>query len=471
MKQSTTRAVLRYFPKAVLPLRGFSWQVDALYGRQLPETYSADLRRSVAEAINEAVRRGSATRPNPLDHVIEELSKKYGIMAAPTGRWVDENKVDIIVPEKGLLALWPPTFYCDNCKTFYYLPKEPIARCVGCGRNQFVQLTFIHVCAGCSRYLPAKPPQKMARYDNRGFYICEKCGRGKICIDVKRRRLSASRWRCSNCGAEEKLMAYCTHGRDGKPQPLQMQLKLTEWDPIKPAIISGVYVRGKRIEKAIADGELTAYVYADRVLRSEELHHLEGIFGVDTENLMLLRDVTAVICAYGYSSGNHAMVRFFEESSGRGMKYKAYASINEGNAIYVKMELSEDLNRPYNERHSKRFVFLHTAEHALTKACHLLAGVQEGAFMGKVFPDSNAIIIYEAAGSEQGGLEYIFKHRLAQLFTEALRLLLTCKYDCGEACPGCIYVRDPLCHPTSGYFVPNDGLDRKLVLEKWMSSR
>ena len=454
MAQPVTRSVLKYFPKAVLPLRGYSWQVEKLYGHQLSEIYSADLRESVADGI----RANLARRSDSYDSIIEDLSKRFGVKT-PKVPWIDASKVDIIVPDKGILVLWPPTFYCSKCKTFYYTRDEPVTRCTECGNYVFIQVPLCHVCTQCSRYQPLSPPQKLARRDSRGFFVCEKCGQGKIRLEVKRRKLSDSRWRCGNCEQEERLMEYCTHV-GGQPQLQPMQLKLTTQEPIRPVVISRVYVGGNRVEDAIEAGGLDVYVSASQVLHMDELNYLENVFCIDASNLLLLRDVAAVICTYGYSTGRDAYVKFFEEYGVKGKKYMAYASISEGNAILVKM-------KPYN---GDRFTFLHTVEHALTKACHLLAGVQEGAFMGKILEDSNAVLIYEAAGSEQGGLEYIFRHRLPQLFTEALKLLFTCKYDCDEACPGCVYIRDPLCHPTSGYFIPNSSLNRKLVLKEWMKN-
>jgi hypothetical protein len=236
-----------------------------------------------------------------------------------------------------------------------------------------------------------------------------------------------------------------------------MDLALTTQEPIKPAVISRVYVEDMQIEDAVSKNKLTPYERAENVLGGDELRYLEEVFHIDTRYLMLLNNVTAIICTYGYRTGRDAMVKPFEEYTARGRRYKAYAARNKGSAILVKIKHFE----------GDTFTFLHTVEHALTKTCHLLAGVEEGEFMGKVLSESNAVIIYEASGSEQGGLEHVFKHRLQQLFPEALRLMATCKYDCSRACPGCVFVRDHLCHPVPRFFIPNDKLDRHMVRNIW----
>jgi hypothetical protein len=456
MTQSAIRSVIRYFPNAVLPLRGCSWRVEKLYGNQLPAVYSDDLRAAIADAI----RRQYAMHADSQASALREIYEKFGLQAPSLGI-VDASRVDIIEPGTGILYLWPPTFICSKCGTFYSVRDEPLTRCIECGNREFTQPVLIHVCRQCSRYEQLVPPRHLARPDSRGFFICEKCGKGRLRLFVMRRKISESRWRCNVCGAEDRLWASCQHAYASQQQLQKMDLALTTQEPIKPAIISRVYIGDTRIEDAISGGELTPYELAEHVLNRDELTYLEDVFHIDVQNLLLLNDVTAVICTYGYSTGSDAVVKPFEEYAARGRRYKAYAARNEGSAILIKVKSYE----------GDRFTFLHTVEHALTKACHLLAGVQEGAFMGKVLKDNNMIVIYEASGSEQGGLEHVFKHRLSQLFPEALRIMFTCKYDCGNACPGCVYVRDPLCHPVQGFFIPNSDLNRKLVLSKWTSSR
>lgn len=455
MTQTAIRSVLRYFPNAVLPLRGYSWRVEKLYGDQLPAVYSDDLRVSIADAI----RQQYAMRADPQSAALQEFYEKYGLRSPSLGV-IDASRVEIREPGTGVLSLWPPTFFCSNCRTFYSVHDGAVARCFECGGHQFEQPALIHVCRRCSRYQQLIPPRHLARPDSRGFFVCEKCGKGKIRLFVKHRKISESVWQCSTCGAGDRVHAYCQHAIASQQQTQLMDLALTTQEPIKPAVISRVYVGNMRIEDVISGNELDPYELAERVLSRDELRYLEEVFHIDAQNLMLLNNVTAVICTYGYSTGRDAIVRPFEEYAAKGRRYKAYAAKNEGSAILVKIKSYE----------GNRFTFLHTAEHALTKACHLLAGVQEGEFMGKVLEENNMIVIYEASGSEQGGLEHVFKHRLQQLFPEALRIMFTCKYACGSACPSCVYVRDPLCHPIPGFFIPNSNLDRHLVLKKWMSN-
>ena len=453
MTQPAVRSVLRYFPGALLPLSSCSWRVERLYGNSVE---SADLKGAVAEAIKDAAKQYSIKRGDTSEDIVDELASKFGIKATGVGG-IDASKVIIIEPDTGTLALWPPIFICSKCRTFYEASEEPITHCRECFNRSFSQVGLIQACKECSNYEPLRPPRRMANPDSAGYFVCKNC-KGKIRLHVKHRKLSQSRWQCGKCGVEEGLTIHCQHADGFSP----MQVLLTTQEPVKPAIISMVYVGGRRIEDAIRWGDLNPYKQANKLLDKDELKHLEDVFSVDASSLLLLNNVTAIICAYGYTTGRGAMVRFFEESRVKGRRYVAYASRNEGSAMLIKMRV--------NGR--DKFTFLHTAEHALVKACHLLAGVQEGVFMGKVFEQDDAIVIYEASESEQGSLEYVFEYKLTRLFAEALRLMFTCKYDCEKACMGCIYIRDPLCHPTmSGYFIPNDKLDRKMVLGKWMKDR
>jgi len=458
MAQPAVRSVLRYFPGALLPLGGGSWRVEGLYGNYVD---SADLKEAVAAAIRDAAKHYSIMRGDAAEDIMDDLASRFGIKATGVSG-IDASKVDVIEPRTGTLALWPPTFTCSNCGTFYEASDEPIARCEECGSRSFVQVGLIHACKRCSNYQPLRPLRNVAsRIGSRGYYVCGKCRRGRIRLDIKHRKISQSRWRCSNGECKpEVLQMFCQHA-DGAQL---MEVLQTTQEPVRPAVLSMVYVGDRRIEDAVRSGNLAPLKRADELLGEDELEHLKEVFSVDTSSLFLLGNVTAIICTYGYSTKRDAMIRFFEEFGVKGRRYTAYASKNEGSAILIKMRV-----RVGGEG---RFVFLHSAEHALVKACHLLAGVQEGVFMGKVLEgDDNAIVIYEASESEQGSLQYVFEYKLTHLFTEALRLMFACKYDCKEACMGCIYVRDPLCHPISGYFTPNDRLNRHVVLGEWMRSR
>jgi len=469
MAQPSVRAVLRYFPRALLQLEGASWRVNELYGNseELPE-----LKRAVAAAISTATIKYSYLRGEKpdLEEVEEDLYRRFGIPSA-RGPKVDAERVVLIEPTKGELVLWPPTFVCVSqgpkgsrrvCKTFYLAEKEePIMRCEKCHGGAFWQPSLVLVCEECSNCQPLVPPPQIARKTAKGHFICERCRKGLIRLDYDPRKITKSRWRCSNCEAEHPLTSghYCRC--TGKPR--MMRVALTSEEPVKPAIVSMLYVGGRELEAAVSSG-ITPYKRAGDVMDDRTINLLEEVFGVDTSRLYLLHDVMAVICAYGYKTSRDAIVRFFEKYEEGRKKYYAYFSRRKGSAIFFKMK-KVDLDG------ERWFTFLHTVEHALVKASHLLAGAKEGAFMGKVLQNAGAVVIYEAEASERGSLDYIFEYRLAELFTEAHRLLFACKYGCNSACMGCVFVRDPLCHPVDDYFVPNSKLDRWLVLDTWKMIR
>jgi hypothetical protein len=449
-------------------LGGASWQVNELNGNseERPE-----LKKAVAAAISTATVKYSYLRGEKpdLEEVEEDLYRRFGIAPA-RGLKVDAERVVLIEPTGGELVLWPPTFICvpqgpqdsrHGCKTFYLAEKGPIMRCEKCHGGTFWQPSVVLVCDVCSSYQPLTPSHRIARKTANGYFICEQCRKGRISLDYDPRKISKSRWLCDNCGIEHPLTDghYCRC----TGEPKLMRVALTSEEPVKPAIVSMLYVGGRELEAAISSG-ITPYKRAGDVLREEALELLGDVFSLDTSNLHLLHDVTAAICTYGYKTGRDAMVRFFEKYEGGRRMYYAYFSRRKGSAILVKMK-KEGLGG------EDWFTFLHTVEHALVKASHLLAGVKEGAFMGKVLRNTGAVVIYEAESSERGGLDYIFEYRLIELFTEAYTLLRACKYDCDSACMGCVFVRDPLCHPLDDFFVPNSMLNRKLVLNAWKMSR
>jgi len=158
MAQPSVRAVLRYFPRALLQLEGASWRVNELYGNseELPE-----LKRAVAAAISTATIKYSYLRGEKpdLEEVEEDLYRRFGIAPA-RGPKVDAERVMLIEPAKGELMLWPPTFVCvrqgpkdsrHSCKTFYLAEKEePIMRCEKWHGGALWQPSLVLVCEECS---------------------------------------------------------------------------------------------------------------------------------------------------------------------------------------------------------------------------------------------------------------------------------------------------------------------------------
>lgn len=95
--------------------------------------------------------------------------------------------------------------------------------------------------------------------------------------------------------------------------------------------------------------------------------------------------------------------------------------------------------------------------------------------MGKVLVDDYAILIYERAQVEAGGVEYIVRHdqMLTSWLSDAVRYVRDCRYECSEGCVKCLYIQDPLCHPIlprempNTYLIPNELLSRKLLVDFW----
>ncbi len=426
------------------------------------------MRAVVAKAISQALLK--YRQPSEAEEeALASISKKLGI---PYASRVVSERVRLYQPESGLLELWPLSLVClnKNCRAYHLLDRRslPLAKCRECGGDKFDQLGIVHVCLSCSKIQALRPPFKFAKSNPDGTFTCKKCGVGRIGLEVRRAKISESRWFCKKCGEQERPHMGCgcqTGGRTGvadNQKMQQMSIKTVAVNPLKPAIVSAVSIEGLNVEdvaRDILDGRRKAIRRGTDVLKSQDAESIR-VLGIDPDNIYLLGNVKAAIVCYGYYAKKDAVIQPWEERDVNFRKhYKAYVAIAEGEAVLLRV-------RGFLVNDEDKFTFLHTLEHALTKSFHLLAGVESGSFIGKVLDDLNVILIYECSEDDKGSLSYAFDHKLTEVFVEAQRMLMSCKYDCRNACVGCLYVKDPLCHPTSGYFVPNDKLDRKLVLRQ-----
>ncbi len=461
------QAILSRFPGAPLQYSGYCWKVSELYGNQVDDD---NLRAVVAKAISQALLKHR--QPSEAEEeALASVSKKLGI---PYGSRVVPERVRLYQPESGLLELWPLSLVCrnNNCRAYHLLDGRslPLAKCRECGGDKFDQLGIVHVCLSCSKIQPLRPPYKLAKRNPDGTFICKNCGVGRIGLEVRRAKLSESRWFCKNCGEHEGPHMGCgchpggNAGVTGNQKMQQMSLKTVSVNPLKPAIVSAVSIEGRNVEdvaKDILEGRRKAIRRGTDVLKNQDAAQYIRALDIDPDNIYLVRNVKAALACYGYYTKKGADIQPWVERDVNFRKhYRAYVAIAEGEAVLLKVRVSLGIGED-------KFTYLHTLEHALTKSFHLLAGVESGSFIGKVLDELDAVLIYECSEDDKGSLSYAFNHKLSEVFAEAVRMLMSCKYDCRNACVGCIYVKDPLCHPTSGYFMPNDRLDRKLVLRQW----
>lgn len=427
------------------------------------------MRAVVAKAISQALSRHR--QPSEAeDAALASISKKLG---TPYPSRVALERVRLYQPETGMLELWPLSLVClnKNCRAYHLLDWRslPLAKCRECGGDKFDQLGIVHVCLSCSKIQALRPPYKFANSNPDGTFTCKKCGVGRIGFEVRRAKISESRWFCRKCGEQERPHMSCgcqaggVTGVTDNQKMQQMSIKTVSVNPLKPAIVSAVSIEGLDVEEAardILDGRRKAIRRGTDVLNSQDAEPIR-VLGINPGDIYLLGNVRAAIACYGYYAKKDAVIQHWEERDVNFRRhYKAYVAIAEGEAVLLRA-------RGFPANGEDKFTFLHTLEHALTKSFHLLAGVESGSFMGKVLDGLDAILIYECSEDDKGSLSYAFNHRLPEVFVEAQRMLMSCKYDCRNACVGCIYVKDPLCHPISGYFLPNDKLDRKLVLRQW----
>jgi hypothetical protein len=116
---------------------------------------------------------------------------------------------------------------------------------------------------------------------------------------------------------------------------------------------------------------------------------------------------------------------------------------------------------------------LHSFEHTLTYQAPLTTGLESNSFQSKVFLNDCAILIYERADVEAGGVEYLALKKVIEWLKESRMRIIHCRHECKDGCASCLFINDPLCHPllnteTGGsYMLPNSLLSREMLIYFW----
>jgi hypothetical protein len=173
----------------------------------------------------------------------------------------------------------------------------------------------------------------------------------------------------------------------------------------------------------------------EAVRNEQERAALRGVFAL--KDATLIPEVASAIGVYGYSAFRDGEVITFKKSEYGRTSYKVYCYESRGMAVLFRFDEQRVDSVASDEE--QRFTLLHSIAHALVKQSALEAGVEEGTFLAKVFDRDYAVLLYEARGAEAGGLEYVFKYRLPNLFINARGMLSQCRYQCDSACFDCLF--------------------------------
>lgn len=461
------RAILRHFPRSLLVSQRQSWRVVDLRG-DVPQDIilSTELRRRAARAISkieEEEARRYAELKKSLEEVRRRLEPRIGSRLTVRGQFVSESQISLTLPDEAETELYPRVAQCSNCGTFVNLDRLLKSRghspsCPVCGGG-LLQVGIVFVCKKCSNVVELKPARGVGKPRPEGVFACRECG-APLTLELVREDLGKSKWICNKCGKKAGVYMKCE--RCGE----LMTMKQTTQDFLYARHVSVLLVGGQLFEDMLSEGvkSLPAlFKLSDVVKDEQEKTALREVFAV--EDAVLIPEVTSAIGVYGYSVERDGPVITFRKTERGRVVYKVYCSESRGMAALFRFD--EDKIRSVAKDDEDEFTLLHSIAHALVKQSALEAGVEEGTFLAKVFERDYAVLLYEARGAEEGGLEYVFKYRLPSLFVNARRMLSQCRYQCDSACFDCLFINNALCHPTADYITPNSYLNRKLTLKLW----
>ena len=550
------QAITKRFPFSTFDADQKSWRVlyfdgDTLPHDQLQETLAAIISRILARQLADSPAQRSAPKvasqreQDGLD-VLKKIAQEWGLEGSVSEsvetragesfpNFVLPDQIKIVSPREAKIVLYPRGLKCDNKDCNFYMVPTDLSKldslqCPDCKKGNLRQVSLIFFCEKCGYQHEITPrftdPQK-----DGPVFKCEEDGcTGHLHLDLRRKRLTQSRWVCSRTKNETQVIYFCPFCSDwSKKNPKRMVLRPTTASYLKPMLYSAVYVGANR-EIKLADIEPIWSLNQSGNYTSEEK---ETIHDLGILNIHVIDNVTSYTAIYGYAPyGTDVQIRFFQQRNPdtNQFEYRAYMTQSQGKGLVIQLDkeriarvalenIIRQLGRadpggialkeareylktlekgdntaiegvytwlstqtkeylaetPINElkRLVPLFTLLHSLEHALTYQASLRTGLEESAFVGKVLIDDCALLIFEREQVEAGGVEYLAHDLLMRWLNEAMKHVRDCRYQCHEGCVTCLYIRDPLCHPffpsevPSAYIFPNYLLNRDLLLEFW----
>lgn len=550
------QAITKRFPSSTFDSYKKSWRVLTFEGveekhPQLQQTLAAIISRILEKQMSPNGMNYSQKSVSHKDEgsisVLKKIAEDWGLQEEyeqeekkdeePIERYtklVLPNQIKIISPTEAKITLYPRSLRCDHCN--YYavytdLSKIKSTECPICKKGQLRQVSLLFFCDQCGYQHEITPPFTDPIKDGPTFRCGEEGCTGHLMLDLKRKKLTQSRWVCSHTKNETEVVYFCPTCSDWpNKKPKRMTLQPTTATYLKPLIYSVVQIDGNQTFKIDGLNPIWSLNNSTDDYNTETKETIHDVFGV--EDVQVIDNVVSYTVVYGYAPYKEdATIRFFDvrNPDTNQFEYRAYVSRSEGKAALIKFDkakvaetaleqMKEDLLKTASEsallsetteqlkklRENKEnadetyawlshqtidiltntpiaqlkgrvplFTFLHSLEHALTYQASLRAGLEESAFVGKVLINDCAVLIYEREQVEAGGVEYLAYDLIDRWFNEAMRHVRDCRYQCHDGCVSCLYIRDPLCHPffpsevPNAYIFPNSLLNRRMLLRFW----
>lgn len=442
-----------------------------------------------------------------------------------------QDQIKMQVPKEAKVKLYPRGLRCDNCE-HYEVPRDPSKItslvCKECKTGRMRQISLLFFCDRCGEQLEIVPVSMDPDKDGPEF-SCTENGCGGFLHLHMGKKLTDMSWVCgtthTDFGQVRYMCRYCSDFANRKYK--RMEIVPTTKAYLRPMTSAFVYFGDNR-GTTITNEDVVWRLGIAGDLYNEQRETLRefGIFDVSA-----IETVESIRAVYGYSPyGDDVKVRFFKEKSRETgqFEYKAYITKTKGKGLVVELDkfkvcqvvlssmnnkaigglidkeisekvkdcliqlksgkgnideiyswLGQSAKETLNEDPSVQspfldlFRLLHSIEHLLTYQAAIVTGLEENSFGGMVMIDKCAILVYETANVEAGGIDYICKEKLPDWINESVSWVRDCKYDCIDGCVKCLFIKDPMCHPfwptevDSSYIPPNSLLGRSLVSAFW----
>lgn len=547
------QAITKRFPSSTFDSYKKSWRVLAFQGneerhQQLQETLAAIISRILDKQMSATYFKTPAVKPDSqktegsLD-VLKKVAEEWGLEeeyehVEEEGRrekypkLVLPSQIKIISPTEARVGLYPRSLKCDTCNFYAVytdLSKLRHIECPACKKGRLRQVSLLFFCDQCGFQHEITPPFTDPQKDGPVFRCGEDGCTGHLMLDLNRKKLTQSRWICTNCKKEDQVVYFCPTCSDWQnKKPKRMILQPTTATYLKPMIYSVVHIEGNRdLSLARINPSWSLVTSDDYSVDTKDT--IRELFGIT--NVHVLDNVVSFTAVYGYAPYKEdATIRFFDRRNAdtNQFEYQAFVTRSQGKGIVIQLDKSrmanviiENMIREAKKTDNKStfleelsnkqkiltesnetdevyswlsaqtiecltetpigelknrvplFTLLHSIEHALTYQASLRAGLDESAFVGKVLIQDCAILIYEREQVEAGGVEYLAYDLLERWLNETMKHIRDCRYQCHDGCVSCLYIRDPLCHPffptevPNAYIFPNYLLSRDLVLKFW----
>lgn len=474
--------------------------------------------------------------PQPGKSAFDELEREYGFSSGgEEEKEVEEGPVEsgvvmaeqvkLLLPTEAKVKHYPRGLRCDKCE-HYEIPKDPgkiSLTCRKCKVGRMRQISLLFFCDRCGEQLEIVPVGKDPDKDGPEFG-CDEAGCRETLHLHMGKKLTEMSWVCNTHGERDQVRYSCRYCSDfANSKFKRMEIVPTTKSYLRPMTSAFVYF-GDNKSTVISDEDIVWKLSAAGGQYSQQRDTLAEFGIVDVSAIDTVESVLAV---YGYSPyGDDVKVRFFKEKSRETsqFEYKALITQTKGKGLVVELDkakvshtvLSSMNKSSVNEETAQKieeysiqltegngeideiyawlaqnakdalntdprgqspfldlFRLLHSIEHLLTYQAAIVTGLEESSFNGMVMIDKCAVLVYERANVEAGGIDYIYKEKLPELINESISWIRDCKYDCRDGCVKCLFIKDPMCHPfwptevDSSYIPPNSLLGRAILNAFW----